>query len=294
MMRRIATSCLQIVAISVIAFFLFSVVPGDFYSPERLESHGNSIAQWRVQRGLDRPWFARYASWIASCAKGDFGVSLAYGIPVTRLITPRLAKTAAIVLPGWTIGWFMAVSLATLAARRRITALEPVMTIANLVPEVIVVSLIVFLAVALRLAIDTMWLPFLAIVFSVAPLVFLHCFRALTEARSLNFVRIAESRGIPVLRLWRRFIFPAAANPLISLLGPSLAAAFGSSLAIEAITGWPGLGPLFLEAVQARDYEIVQAVVLVLAVALTFTNLAADLLLYRLDPRIRLGSDGAD
>jgi peptide/nickel transport system permease protein len=71
----------------------------------------------------------------------------------------------------------------------------------------------------------------------------------------------------------------------------SLAAAIGSCFVVEVLTGWPGLGPMFLEAVQARDYPIVQTVVVLLALVLALSNLAADLLLFRLDPRIRMSHE---
>jgi peptide/nickel transport system permease protein len=91
--------------------------------------------------------------------------------------------------------------------------------------------------------------------------------------------------------LWRSYLFPAAANPLVSLAGLSLAGAIGSSLLVEVLLGWPGLGPMFLEAALTRDYPVVISVVMLLGTVLTISNLLADLVLYRLDPRIRLGDE---
>lgn len=290
MIRRVIGCLVQIVVISAIAFYVFSVVPGDFYSADRLspQLQGRSIAEWRAAKGLDKPWLERYAAWCASAVHGELGTSLAYGVPVTRLIAPRILKSAALLFPSLLVGWTLAVGLAALAARRRDRILEPVMSIASMSPDVIVVSLLLWLAVWAGAPLTGAWLPIAGLICVVVPLVFLHAFSALTNACDANFVRIARSRGVAPRRLWTRFILPAAANPLISLFGPSLATAVGSSLVVEATTGWPGLGPLFVEAVQARDYDVVQAVVVILAAALTFTNLAADLLLYRIDPRIRL------
>jgi len=290
MIRRLGACVLQLAAISFIAFYLFSVAPGDFYSAERLspQLEGRSVDQWRAAKGLDEPWPERYVLWCESALRGDFGTSLAYGVPVARLIAPRILKTALVLMPSLALGWALAFSLAAWAARRRDRILEPVMSVAGMSPEVILVSLLLWLAVWAGAPLAGAWLPIAGLTAIVVPLVFLHAFSALTTAREANFVRIARSRGVPRTRLWTRFILPAAANPLVSLLGPSLATAVGSSLVIEAMTGWPGLGPLFLEAVQARDYDVVQAVVVILAAALTFLNLAADLLLYRIDPRIRL------
>jgi len=252
------------------------------------------VAEWRESHGLNRPWPVRYAMWLRSCARGDFGTSVAYGMPVSKLIAPRIGRSAAVIFPSWIAAWILGAGLAFVGARRKSRSLESAMTVANMIPEVIVVSLLLWLAVTCGAALSGAWLPMLALTCVVAPLVFLHAYSALAAASDANFVRLAISRGIAPARLWKRFIFPAAANPLLSLLGPSLAAAVGSSLIIEAMTGWPGLGPWFLEAVQARDYEAVQAVVVVLAFFLTLTNFAADLILYRTDPRIRLPHDGAN
>jgi peptide/nickel transport system permease protein len=169
--------------------------------------------------------------------------------------------------------------------------LEPVMTVAGMIPELIVAGALLWLAVSAHASLNQAWLPALALWFSIVPIVFLHAYGAFRSAFGETFVRLAESRGIPRARLWTKFVLPAAASPLLSLLGPSFAAAVGSSLAIEAVTGWPGLGQLFVEAVQSRDFEVVQAVVMLLAVTLTFLNLAADLILYRADLRIRLSYD---
>ena len=80
---------------------------------------------------------------------------------------------------------------------------------------------------------------------------------------------------------------PAALNPLVSLFGLSLGTLLSASLLVEVLVGWPGLGPLFLEAIMARDFALVLGVVMSSAVLLIAGNLVADLLLYRADPRIR-------
>ena len=157
-----------------------------------------------------------------------------------------------------------------------------------MVPDVIAVGLLLWLAVEAGIPIAGGWLPIVGLTSSLIPVVFLHASGEIRHARELEFVRIAESRGLSGSRLWLRFILRAAANPLVSLAGLSVAAMIASSFVVEVLTGWPGLGPLFLEAVQARDYPIVQSILMLLAVVLALSNLAADLALYRLDPRIRL------
>ncbi len=109
----------------------------------------------------------------------------------------------------------------------------------------------------------------------------------MNEAWHSPFVQAAKGHGIGDARLLLRHVLPAAANPLISLFGLSLAGLVSGSFLVEVITGWPGVGPLFLEAIYARDFYVVTAVVVLFSSFLIASNLIADLLLYAADPRVR-------
>jgi peptide/nickel transport system permease protein len=158
----------------------------------------------------------------------------------------------------------------------------------TLFPDVIGVSLFLWLTVWLGFGTSSAWLPVACLTAVLLPTVVLHAVNGLSAARTLDFVRLAELRGVNERTLWWSYILPAAANPLTSLAGLSLAGAIGSSLLVEVLLGWPGLGSLFLEAAQTRDYPVVTTVVTLLGAVLMLSNLAADLALYWLDPRIRL------
>lgn len=107
------------------------------------------------------------------------------------------------------------------------------------------------------------------------------------EAWNSPFVESAKGHGISEARLLLRHALPAASNPLISLFGLSLATIVSGSFLVEVITGWPGLGPLFLEAIYARDAHVVMAIVMIFSLFLIASNFIADLLLYVTDPRVR-------
>ena len=119
------------------------------------------------------------------------------------------------------------------------------------------------------------------------PVLYQHVRTAMSEAAEQPFVRAAKGVGVSPARLWWQYVMPVAANPMISLLGLSVAGLLSSSLLIEVIFGWPGLGPMFVEAVMTKDTYLVLAPVMLSAVALAFGNLVADLLLLWNDPRIR-------
>jgi peptide/nickel transport system permease protein len=107
----------------------------------------------------------------------------------------------------------------------------------------------------------------------------------------MPFIRAARAHGIGGSRLWLIYILPAAANPLLSLMGLWIGSLIGGSLVMEMLFSRPGLGPLFLDAVFSRDLDIVTAVMLLSALFLIVGNLASDLLLGILDPRVRRVAD---
>lgn len=271
--RRLSHASARLLLLAAGTWLLGQIAPGDYFSTERMNplARAETVDRWR---------------------HAEFGVSLAHGVPVTGLIAPRLLGTAAVAVPALVMGWCAGLALALWAAMRpsaRLTrALEAVAATAQMVPDVIAMSLLLWALVWLGGPVSSAGLPIIALTLSIAPTVFLHASSAIGEALAEPFVRIARQAGAGERKLWLRYIMPAAANPLISLLGVSIAGTTGSSMVAEAIAGWPGLGPLFIEAVQSRDYPVVQAVVLLLGAMLIFSNLVADALLYRLDPRIRV------
>ena len=290
--KRVLLSGAQVIVLSFLAFVLLSVAPGHFHSEQQLDPQRSAAAvdTWMREQGLAGPWPRRYAAWMQSCLAGTCGVSLAYGLPVSSLVAARFPLTAAIVIPAWIFGWLAGLSLAWLAAARpRLGgAIEPWLWTTSLLPEIVLGSLLLWLGVALGWPISGAGLPVSILALALASVVFLHARRALADAAEARFVQIARLRGVSPSIVWWRYVLPAAANPLVSLLAPTLVGATGSALAVEVLTGWPGLGPLFLEAFRTRDYPVVQAVLVLLGSVLTFAALAADVLLYRLDTRIRL------
>ena len=292
LVRRLFACGWQLVAASMLSFLLFSILPGTLYTIERMDPQRSSqfVDQLEKDAGLREPWPRRYGGWVSSCFHGDCGTSLSYGVPVLRLIGPRLSNTFRIALPGLLLAWLLGtgLALATAVLWRPMVALEPAAASVGMVPDVISIGVLLWLGVKLGLPITGPGLPILGLLISLCPVIFLHASSSLDAARNLPFVRLARQRGMAEQRLWLRYVAPAAASPLVTLGGLSIAAAIGSSLIVEVLTGWPGLGPLFLEAVQARDYAVVQTVVVLLAAILAVSNLIADLILYRIDPRIRV------
>jgi peptide/nickel transport system permease protein len=115
-----------------------------------------------------------------------------------------------------------------------------------------------------------------------------HVRASMIETMDAPFALAARAQGIPFGRRLFRHLLPVAANPLIGLLGLSLGTLLSASLMVEVVMGWPGLGPLLVDAIMARDIAVVLGAVVLSAAFLIAGNTAADLLLYRVDPRIRV------
>jgi peptide/nickel transport system permease protein len=132
-----------------------------------------------------------------------------------------------------------------------------------------------------------LFLPSLCLTAGLLPLLLSHVRTAVAEVLESPFIRAARGYGIPLRRLLFRHALPAAANPLISLLGFSIGILLSSSLLVEVIFGWPGLGQLFLEAILQRDFYVVIDAAMLATIFLITGSLLADVLLYASDPRIR-------
>jgi peptide/nickel transport system permease protein len=285
-----------LVAVSFFSFVLAQIAGGDFYSELRNDPRTSpaTIARLRHQAGLDRSLPVRYGLWVRSSLRGDFGYSLSYGSPVAPLLWERTRATLLLTGTATLLAWLLAVPLGVWSASHRGTWRGAVsrffLAIWLTVPDLL-------LALALlALAAQTGWfpvggrhlaLPAAVLVLGLAPALIRHVCASLLEAMDSPFALSARAQGIPRRRRLYRHLLPAALNPLFSLFGFSVGTLLSASLLVEVVTGWPGLGPLFLEAIDTRDFAIVLAVVMLSAVFLLAGNLLADLLLYRFDPRIR-------
>lgn len=308
-LRRLAHSAVLLVGVSIFSFLLSELAPGDFYSEMQSNPRvsAETLAALRAQNGLDRPLPARYAAWLKSVARGDFGYSLAYRGPVAPLLGQRIPAT--LLLTGITtlLAWLLAVPLGIWSAARRGTwpdiSIKVILSILLSTPELLLAIILLALAVqtgclpaggmnspgagGFQDTLRHLIIPVTVLVLGLFPILVRHVRTAVAEAMEAPFALAARAHGIPPGRLLFRHLLPAALNPLISLFGFSLGTLLSASLLVEVVVGWPGLGPLFLEAILARDFTLVLGVVIISTMFLIAGNLVADLLLYRADPRIR-------
>lgn len=295
LLGRLAHTALVLLGVSVLTFLFVELAPGDYFAEMRLDPRiaPETVAGLRARYGLESPLPVRYLRWLGAALRGDFGYSFAYGIPAAPLVWARACNTLALTATAMAFAWLIAVPLGAWCAWRRGRWMDRLCA-GGLAGLMAVPELLLALAL-LMLAVRTGWfpagghlfLPACALALAMLPVLARHTRASVAEVLETPFILAARAHGISPARLLFRHALPAAANPLVTLFGFSLGGLLSGSLAVEAVMSWPGLGALLLEAILARDVYIVVAGVMLSTVMLAAGNLAADLLLYAADPRIR-------
>ena len=313
--RRFGHAVFLLVGVSVLAFAFSTLAPGNYFDEMKLNPQisAEQLTALRAGHQLDRPMAVRYASWAAALLHGDLGFSFAYNTPVAPLLWARARNTLLLTATATALVWILALPLGVWTAERQGRPLDVTLSWATSV-LLIVPDLALALGL-LVLAVRTGWLPtggmvsvgfeklsagqkildvglhlvlpVTVLVASALPVLLRHVRAAVGDALQAPFLRAAAGHGSPRPRLLYRYALTAAAHPLIALFGFSLGALLSGSLLVEVVMSWPGLGPFLLEAILARDLYVVIGGVLLSTLFLVAGNVAADLLLYWADPRIR-------
>jgi peptide/nickel transport system permease protein len=307
---------LLLAAISILSFTLVQLAPGDFFDQMRMNPRvsAQTVEGLRAEYGMERSFVVRYRLWLRSAFHGELGISLAYNTPVGPLLLPRARNTLLLTSTSTVLAWLLAIPIGVGSAtnRRKLSRRSTELATSTLltIPELLLFLCILLFAVrsgwfpaggmysaagensgGFQRMKDLAWhlfLPSLGLALACLPALVRHIRSAMIEVLESPFIRAARSHGIPRARLLYRFALPVAANPLISLAGFSVATMLSSSLLVEVVMSWPGLGPLLVEATLNKDVYVVIGTVMLSAVFLIAGNLVADVLLFAADPRIRV------
>ena len=314
-LRRLRHAGLLLVGVSLLSFAFTVLAPGNYFDEMRLNPQiaPETIAALRAHYELDRPLPVRYAHWVSSLLRGDLGFSFAYNSPVGPLLWVRARNTLLLTLTAMVLAWGTALPLGIWSAEHLGRLSDRLLSWATaallVIPDLALALGLLILAVKsgwfptggmVSLNFETlsfpgkvrdlflhMALPVATLVLSVLPLLVRHVRAAMVDVLDAPFLLAAQGHGIPRPTLLFRYALPAAANPLISLLGFSIGTLLSGSLLVEVVMSWPGLGPFLLEAILARDLYVVIGGVLLSTLFLVGGNFLADMLLYWADPRIR-------
>lgn len=307
-LRRFVAALVSIVLASALVFAAVLAIPGD---PAEiilgLNASPQALEALREKLGLNVPASQRYLSWLAGVARGDFGESLNYQKPVGGLIADRLRVSVPLALGGALIATLLAIPLGILAARRRGTAIDPLVTTLAQVGAAIP-SFWLGLMLILLFAVNLQWLPAGGYIpWERAPLETLRSLvlpifalglgqaavmtrmtrAAVLDVLSQDFVRTAQAKGLAEAQVVRVHVLRNALITIVTILGLSLSNIFIGSIIIEQVFALPGLGRLALTAIGTRDYPLLQGEILVYAGTIVLLSFLVDISYGFLDPRIR-------
>ncbi|MBM3450879.1 MAG: ABC transporter permease [Armatimonadetes bacterium] len=296
---RLTEAIVVLIGVLTITFFI-ARLRGD--PAQLLAGPDATVADLAVLRkslGLDRPLPDQYAAFVANAVRGQMGDSLRYRTPALPLVLERLPATALLALGAFVISVGVGVPLGIIAATRRNSVWDHTsMSLALLgqtVPAFWLGSLLILL---FPLHLGLFYTSgFGTLGHLVLPAVTLGMFHTARLARltrggmldvlSQDYVRTAKAKGVRAPAVVRRHALRNSLLPLISILGLEVGTLMGGSVVTETIFAWPGIGRLAVESVFARDYPVVQSVVLVASTVFVLTHLGVDLLYGLADPRIR-------
>jgi peptide/nickel transport system permease protein len=306
--RRILATIPVVIVVAVFVFLLLRLTGGD---PAAIIAGDSAttqqVAEIRVKLGLERPIVEQFVIWVGRILRGDFGESFFFKKQVAELIRDRLEPTAALAVCTLLLAVAVAVPLGVVAAAMRGTWIDrAVMGFAVLgfsVPVFVIGYLLIYL-----FAIQLAWLPVqgyqrlaegfwgflqrlilpsvtLAVIY--VALIARITRTSVLEVLGADHVRTARAKGLGEGAVLLRHVLRNAAVPIVTVIGLGVALLIGGVVVTESVYGIPGLGRLTVDAVLARDYPTVQAVILLFSVAYVLINLLVDLTYTFLDPRIR-------
>jgi len=297
--RRLVDLCAAVLGVSTIAFLALRL-SGDPVALLVTEYATEAeIARVRALLGLDQPLWVQYGRFLSDVLRGEFGESLRFIKPAATLVWETLPATMTLAVAAVAIATAVAVPLGILAAVRRGTVLDGAATILATVGQSMPyfwlgILLILVFAVHLRVLPpfgSGTWrhliLP--AVTLSMTPLArTMRLVRSgMVEVLGQDYIRTAWAKGLGPRRVLFRHALQNAAIPVVTILGLDFGTLLGGAVVTETIFAWPGVGRLIVQAIQSRDYPVVQAAVFYLALVFVLINLLVDVIYAHLDPRIK-------
>ena len=307
-LRRLVATIPVLFFVTAGVFALIHLTPGDPIDAMMAESVDATVkATLRQQLGLDQPIYAQYVAWVGRLLRGDLGRSIRNQEPVIENVGRRIRPSLQLALLAMTISLLVAVPVAIVSAVRRNSRADRVGTTFALfgicMPNFLLALLLIFLfGVTLRWlpisgytdpfeeplrGLRSLTLPAITLGLALAAVIMRTLRSSLLEVLAEDYVRTARAKGLSEWGVIRGHALKNALLPVVTVLGLQLGTLIGGAVITEYVFALPGVGRLVVDAVFARDYPLVQGVVLLIAVGFILSNLLVDLLYCWIDPRIR-------
>ena len=297
---RIGSAAVVVVGVSCLVFLLIHLVPGDPVEVMLGETAtAADRAALRADLGLDQPLQVQLTGFLWDVARLDFGQSLHSRRPITEMLGERLPATVELAVVALAVALVLALPLGALAAARRDSAWDSgSMAFSMLgvsIPNFVMGPLLIllfsvglgWLPVSGREAPGSIVLPAVTLGTGMAAILSRMVRSALLEVLEEDYIRTARAKGLGEVRVLVRHAMANATLPVVTVIGLQLGTLLGGAVITEIVFSWPGVGSLTIEAIQKRDYPVLQACVLIISLAYVVVNTLTDLLYAWLDPRIR-------
>lgn len=306
--RRLLATLPVMAMVAVVVFAILRLTPGD---PAAIiagdDATNDKLALIRASMGLDQPIHLQFVHWVVQLFRGDLGVSLLSGTPVLGMIGDRVGPSLALGIGTIVLTVLIAVPLGVIAAWKQGRLLDRGIMVFSVfgfsVPTFVIAYLLIYLmaiqlgwfpvqgyrpmSAGFWLFAQRLWLPILALSAVYVALIARITRSSVIEVMNEDFIRTARAKGARESVVLMKHALRNAAVPILTVIGIGVASLLSGVVVTETVFNLPGLGRLVVEAVQARDYPVIQGLILLFSFTYIFINLTVDVLYSVFDPRIR-------
>ncbi|MEH6943439.1 oligopeptide ABC transporter permease [Bacillus sp. JJ722] len=314
-LRRFLLMIPQLFVLSLLIFIMAKFMPGDpFTGLITPETDPSRIEELRQEAGFYDPWYVQYYNWITNALQGEFGRSYSFKVDVATLIGERGLNTLWLAILSFLLIYLIAIPLGVLAGRFQNSLLDKSVVLYSYISYAIptfVLALIFLFLFGYKIPIfptsgtvDVAYEPgtfdyFMSKLYHILLPAITYAILGTTaiiqylrseiiDAQTQDYVKTARSKGIPINKIYNKHIFRNSLLPVAAFLGLTITGLLGGSVFIETIFGYPGMGQLFIHSIQARDYSVITALVLLFGFLTLVGSLISDIVMSIIDPRIRV------
>jgi len=298
-LRRILQAVITVIGISILVFLLthLSGDPVVLMAPQAASAE--DLEEIRKNLGLDKPIYIQYFKYISGAIVGDFGDSLRWDMPALTLFMDRFPNTVKLSIVAMAFAMIVGLPVGILSAVKLNSWFDNVGKMFALMGQalpgfLVAILLMLFFSVILRILPTSgmgSWKHYVMPAFTMGWYTMAAITRlsrsAMLDVMDAEYIKLARIKGLSEFAVIMKHAFKNAAAPVITLTALQFVTMLGGTMIIETIFSWPGMGRLIVDAIFARDYPIVQMVVLITSTLFVFTNLFVDILYAYIDPRIR-------
>lgn len=299
--KRFYLTILVMLAVSIIAFGLIRLIPGDpAYVILGVNATDELVAEARVALGLDKPIAVQYLIYLRNMLQGDLGMSTTYNQACATVLLPRIAGTMSLAFAAFLLAFVFSIPLGIIAGIKKGAFADLFATLFALLgnacsPVWIGSVLILVFAVQLKWlptqgygTLKSIILPAITLGLAMSASIVRQLRSGMYETLQEDYITATRARGVPRISIYGKYALKNAMMPVITVIGINIAQMLAGSAVVETVFGWPGLGSMLVTAINNRDYSLLQACILVSCVIFVLANLLLDIMYSLADPRAKL------